>query len=107
MKFCKYLPMKCICFLKSCSRKKSSVPGDLPPRIFNEDDVRLGIAEPVRMIINSVAQTGEWPEQYKIEWGVPLQKETMPESESQLRIISCTNQISKAMEKVVIFWLIK
>ena len=31
----------------------------------------------------------------------------MAEAEGQLRIISCTNQISKALERVVIFWLLQ
>ena len=74
----------------------------LPPRLFNEDDVRLGLAELVSKIINNVARTGQWPEQYKIEWGVPLQKEANPEFENQLRVISCTNQVSKSLEQVVI-----
>lgn len=91
--------------LKSCRKKKSSVPGDLPPRLFNEDDVKLGLAEPAARIANNVAMTGEWPDQFKTEWGVVLQKEMHPDVEKQLRIISCTNQLSKALEKVVIKWL--
>ena len=92
-------------FLKTCRKKKSSVPGDLPPSLFNEDDIRVGLADPVSKIINNMAQTGEWPDQYKVEWGVPLQKEINPDVENQLRVISCTNQVSKALEKVVISWL--
>ena len=75
------------------------MPGDLPPRLFNNEAVRLALSEPAAMIINSVAQTGEWPRQFKIEWGVVLGKEPNPATEKQLRIISCTNQLAKIMEK--------
>ena len=91
--------------MKACSNKKSSVPGDLPPRLFNEDDVRLALSEPATKIMNMIAKSGEWPDQFKIEWGTPLQKENNADIESQLRIISCTNQLSKAFERVVLSWL--
>ena len=91
--------------MKSIRKKKSSVPGDLPPRLFNHDDIRLSLAEPVALIANTVAKTGEWPRQYKTEWGVVLQKEPNPATERQLRIISCTNQVSKCLEKMVLNWL--
>ena len=91
--------------MRSLKNKKSSVPGDLQLRMFNDDDVKYALAEPAAIIINNVARTGKWPQQFKIEWGVVLQKEAQPDIEKQLRIISCTNQLSKAMEKVVIKWL--
>ena len=93
--------------MKTLKNKKSSVPGDLPPRIFNNDDVKFALAEPTAKIMNNVAKWGIWPNQYKTEWGVVLAKEKNPEVEKSLRIISCTNQISKCLEKVVIKWLMK
>ena len=93
--------------LKSMKNKKSSVPGDLPPRIFNNDDTKFALSEPAAKIMNNIATTGEWPTQYKTEWGVVLKKEKYPEVEKHLRIISCTNQLSRAFEKVMIKWLMK
>ena len=81
--------------LKSLKKKKSSVPGDLPPRLFNNDDVKLALAEPAAIITNKVVQTGKWPDQYKVEWGTPIEKVKNPETEKQIRIISCTNQVKK------------
>ena len=51
------------------------MPGDMPQRLFNMEDVKLGLAEPVAAIVNNVAKTGEWPRQYKTEWGVPQEKD--------------------------------
>ena len=93
--------------LKSCKNKKSSVPGDLPPRIYNNDDTKLALAEPAAAIMNNIAKYGEWPDQFKTEWGVVLRKEKIPETEKNLRILACTNQISKAFEKVIVQWLMK
>ena len=91
--------------LKSVKKKKSCVPGDLPPRLFNNEDVRLSLAEPIAYIANSVAKSGQWPNQFKTEWGVVLKKEPNPDTEKQTRIISCINQISKALEKIILNWL--
>ena len=55
--------------LDNCKKKKSSVPGDIPPRLFYE--ASAGLAEPAARIMNNIAQTGEWPSQYKTEWGLP------------------------------------
>ena len=51
---------------------KSSVPGDMPPRLFYKASAAL--AAPAARIMNNIAQAGEWPEQYKTEWGVQLEK---------------------------------
>ena len=56
-------------------------------------------------MINDIARTGEWPRQFELEWGVILPKENLPDTEKQLRIISCTNQLANSFEKVIIGWL--
>ena len=53
--------------MRQIKKKKSSVPGDIPPRLFNNDDVRLSLAEPGAMLANSVAKSGQWPRQFKTE----------------------------------------
>ena len=91
--------------LDNCKKKKSSVPGDMPPRLFYE--ASAGLAEPAARIMNNIAQTGEWPSQYKTEWGVPIQKIKPAQDESQARIISCSNKMNIVLEKQVVFWLMK
>ena len=58
--------------LDRCKKKKSSVPGDMPPRLFYGASAAL--AAPAARIINNIARTGEWPRQYKTEWVLPVQK---------------------------------
>ena len=59
--------------ISQSKKKKSTVPGDMPPRLFYEASV--GLAVPGARIMNKIAQTGIWPEQLQTEWGVPLQKQ--------------------------------
>jgi hypothetical protein len=91
--------------LDRCKKKKSSVPGDMPPRLFYGASAAL--AAPAAKIMNNIARTGEWPRQYKTEWGVPIQKTKPAEDESQTRIISCTNKMNIVLEKQVVFWLMQ
>lgn len=39
--------------------------------------------------------------------GVVLKREKHPETEQNLRIISCTNQLARAFEKVIVKWLMQ
>ena len=58
--------------LDKAKKKKSSVPGDMPPKLFY--DASAALAAPAAKIMNRIAQTGTWPTQYQTEWGVPLEK---------------------------------
>ena len=49
--------------LDNCTKKKSAVPGDIPPRLFYGASAAL--AAPAARIMNNIARTGEWPTQYK------------------------------------------
>ena len=91
--------------LDKSKKKKSSVPGDMPPRLFYEASAAL--AAPAARIMNNIAQTGEWPQQYKTEWGVPIEKTSPAEDESQTRLISCTNKMNIVLEKQVIKWILQ
>ena len=42
-----------------------------------------------------------------MEYGTPIQKQTNPANEDQLRIISLTNYLSKQFEKFIIIWLLQ
>ena len=81
------------------------VPGDMPPRLFY--GASAGLAAPAASIMNSIAQTGEWPSQYQTEWGVPLEKVKGAQEESQTRLISCTNKMNIVLEKQVVRWLME
>ena len=91
--------------LSKTKRKKSSVPGDIPPSLFYESSA--GLAKPAARIMNRIAQTGFWPEQFSIEWGVPLEKSKPAEDESQTRLLSCSNKMNLVLEKQVVFWLMQ
>ena len=86
-------------------KTKSGVPGDLPRSIVKEFSPEL--ARPLMLIFNKIIQTGEWPSNWQIEHGIPLQKSSNPVNEDDLRIISLTPLFSKVMEKFVIDWLLK
>ena len=91
--------------IEKSKKKKSSVPGDLPPRLFYE--ASAGLAAPGAKIMNRIAQTGVWPEQLLTEWGVPLEKQKPAKNETEARLISCTNKMNVVFEKQVIVWLMK
>ena len=91
--------------LDKSKKKKSMVPGDMPPRLFY--GASAGLAAPAASIMNSIAQTGEWPSQYQTEWGVPLEKVKGAQDESQTRLISCTNKMNIVLEKQVVRWLME
>ena len=50
--------------------------------------------------------TGEWPDSWKIDFGLPLKKVAEPGNEDQIRIISLTPFFSKVFEKFVMEWLL-
>ena len=92
---------------KICKQKKprSSVPGDVPRRIVQEFAPEF--ATPAGIIFRNITKTGHWPKPWRTEYGTPLQKETNPVSEDQLRIISLTSFFSKVYEQYVMIWLLK
>ena len=52
-------------------------------------------------------KTSKWPSKWAIEYGVPLKKKQIPETESDLRVISLSAFWSKCMESFLIDWLDK
>ena len=91
--------------LDKAKKKKSGVPGDIPPRLFYEASAAL--ATPAAHIMNRIAQSGSWPEQFQTEWGSPIGKCQNAEDESQARLLACTNKMNLVLEKQVIFWLME
>jgi hypothetical protein len=85
-------------------KPKSAVPGDLPKRIVQEFSPEL--AEPACKIFANIAKSGHWPKSWRVEYGLPLQKQANPVNEDQLRIISLTSFFSKVFERFVVSWLL-
>ena len=90
--------------LKKAKKSKSGIRGDLPKLLVDEFSQEL--AEPLSIIFNDIVQTGQWPDQWKVEFGLPLKKVPEPVSEDDLRIISLTPLYSKVFEKFVMEWLL-
>ena len=95
--------------IMAANKPKSGVPSDLPRKIVTEFSPEL--ATPMCKFFNSILETAkqgiaQWPPQWKVEWGTPLQKTTNPKTEDDLRVISLTPFPSKVMEKFVMTWLL-
>ena len=91
--------------IKMSKKSKSVVPGDLPKKLIQECASDISI--PVSKIFQNILTSCEWPKQWRVEYGVPLQKVPNPATEDQLRIISLTSYLSKVGEGFVIDWLMK
>ena len=90
---------------KGKKKTLSAVPGKLPPRLRNEFFVEL--CQPAAIIFNNITISGEWCEEWKLEYGTPLEKVTNPANEESLRIISITHHLSITYERFVLMWLLE
>ena len=92
--------------IRRSKNTKGGVPGDLPVKLAKEFGPELSI--PTQKIFNNIVQTGKWPDRWKTEMGIALNKvkPENPESERDLRIISLTPFLSKTFEKIVLDWLL-
>ena len=89
--------------LKKSKKSKTGIEGDLPKLLI--DEFYHELAEPLTFLYNDIIQTGNWPEQWKVEFGLPLKKVAEPVSEDDLRIISLTPLYRKVFEKFVMEWI--
>ena len=64
------------------------------------------LAKPIRKIISSIAKTGQWPKQWKLESVTTIGKIPIPESEDDLRPISLTPFFSKVTEHFIVMWVL-
>ena len=90
--------------IKYAHKPQSGVPGDLPRLITKEFAPEL--AKPIRKIISSIAISGEWPTQWKLESVSAIGKIPIPETEDDLRPLSLTSFFSKVAEHFVVMWLL-
>ena len=93
------------CKIKGAKKPQSGVPNDLPKVITQEFSPEL--SQPVSRIINNIVASGEWPEQWKLEYISAIGKIPQPESEDDLRPISLTAFYSKVTEHFVVMWLLE
>ena len=91
--------------IQKAKKTKSGVPEDMPKIIHKEFGPELSI--PLSRIYNKITQTGQWPEGWKVEFGLPLKKTPQPKSEDDIRLISLTPFFSKIFEKFVMSWLLE
>ena len=91
--------------IKKAKKSKSGIPGDLPKILHKEFGPEL--AAPLSIIYNNIVKTGQWPESWKVEHGIPLKKNDQPENEDDIRIISLTPFFSKVFERFVLIWLLQ
>ena len=91
--------------LRTSKKPKSGVPGDLPKKLVEKFYAELAV--PMTTIYQKIVSSKEWPAMWCTEYGIPLQKQTNPLNEDQLRIISLTSFFSKNFENFVIEWLLK
>ena len=83
-------------------KPKSRVDGDIFVDILIE---RLDVLGPVICdVFNKAIQTATWPEPWKVEYVTVLPKVRSPEGPNQCRNISCTNYLSKVLERVILGW---
>ena len=78
--------------------------GDLPRKLVQEFSPEL--SAPIKKIYNNIITSGLWPSEWKVEFGIPLQKVKNPKTKDDLRIISFTSFFSKVFEKFVMDWLL-
>ena len=87
------------------SKKTCSVPDDIPKDILEEFLPEL--CTPITAIFNQCFSSHQWPSSFKKEFGVPINKVPIPESEDDLRSIGLTPFLSKRMENLLIKWIWK
>ena len=74
------------------TKKTCNVPGDIPKDTLKE--FLPEFCSPITAIINETVGSHEWPN-FKKEYGVPINKVPVPESEDDLRSIGLTPFLSK------------
>jgi len=85
--------------LKSYKKPKSTVDGDLPPRLVNSFAELL--SGPLTQIYNACLWTKSWPDSWKMEWVTPIPKTITPSGLDDVRPISMTTLWSKILETFI------
>ena len=80
-------------------RPRSTVPGDVPPKLIPRVIEKL--ATPLTNIFNSVIST-DWPLLWRTEYQTVIPKKQNPTNLNECRNLSCTNYFSKVLESFVL-----
>ena len=84
-------------------KKTCSVPGDIPIKILEQFLPEL--TSPIAAIYREAIATHTWPESFKKEYHLPINKVTLPQTEDDLRNLGLTPFLSKRLEWFLIQWL--
>ena len=91
--------------IKKMKTKTSTVINDIPWKVVKEYGFYLSY--PLEDIFNRSVQHGEYANIWKLEIVTPAPKVYPPETEDQLRKISCTKNFSKIFESIIAEYLIE
>ena len=89
--------------IKQAKKPKTGVNGGIPKKLVEEFSVEL--FRPAAILMNRITETGIYPRQWVREYQTAIAKQYPPASEDQIRLISCTNFLSKAYEAFIKDWL--
>ena len=89
----------------TAKKPKSSVPGDIPKRIIKEFSVE--ISNPLAIIFNKALTEGEYPQDWKTEYGTAIPKVPNPETLDDTRLLSLTKFTSKLFEAFLVQWILE
>jgi len=83
------------------TKPNSSVSGDVPKQLMKRYTYKY--AEPATIIFNKIIKSAEWPRQWVVEQTIVLSKmkTTLPKNEDDLRTLSKTQWLSKALENIL------
>ena len=84
-------------------KKTCSVPGDIPIKVLNEFLPEL--TAPIAAIYREAISTHSWPQSFKKEFHLPINKVPLPQSEDELRNLGLTPFLSKRLEWFLIKWI--
>ena len=85
------------------AKKTASTPHDIPIPILKEFLPEL--VAPVAAIYREAISSHQWPQCYKQERHLPIQKKQEPETEDDLRTLGLTVFFSKRLEALLIKWI--
>ena len=88
--------------MKSAKKPSSTVPEDIPARLY--EPIGRKLAVPVTAILNLITTTMSWCAQWKKEYVTIIPKSKNPQDPSKCRNIACTNFLSKLYESFVLQW---
>ena len=85
------------------AKKTCSVPGDIPVKLL--DEFLPELTAPVAAIYREAIASHTWPEPFKKEYHLPINKVPLPKSEDDLRNLGLTPFLSKRLEWFLIKWI--